>query len=318
MYKLIRFYNQNRKKIFKIILIIVFILLIIKLLNYFAGTNRKYYNKDNNVIVNNSNNHQELISNKSIITGTDIPEQQLNSHLEIIDEFMNYCKEGKIVKAYNLLSDDCKEVMFPSVEDFNNIYFIPVFGDTPKTYTVYNWVNNIYKVQINENTFATGQYNEGSPTVDYVTVIEEDNDVKLNINSFIERKDVDIESTINKITVKVVKVDVYMDYSLYTFEVINDSYRTILLDDLTNIDNLYIEDNNGIKYSAYTHELTQENLKLGVSQKKRVDIKYYSKYGSTKKISGVCFSKIIYDYEKYESLKFKSQYNDFYTINVKI
>ena len=41
MYNLIRFYNQNRKKIFKIILIIVLIIGLIQLFNYFAKISSK-------------------------------------------------------------------------------------------------------------------------------------------------------------------------------------------------------------------------------------------------------------------------------------
>ena len=41
MYKLIRFYNQNRRKIWMTILIIVFIIGIIQLLNYLAKSNNK-------------------------------------------------------------------------------------------------------------------------------------------------------------------------------------------------------------------------------------------------------------------------------------
>jgi len=75
MYNLIRFYNQNRKKIFKIILIIVLIIGGIQLFNYFAkqSNNSKYeqknvINNNTNSVINDKNESQELISNKSLIS----------------------------------------------------------------------------------------------------------------------------------------------------------------------------------------------------------------------------------------------------------
>ena len=50
MYKLIRFYNQNRRKILMTILIIVFILGIIQLLNYFTKINKEQQENQNSNI----------------------------------------------------------------------------------------------------------------------------------------------------------------------------------------------------------------------------------------------------------------------------
>ena len=56
MYKLIRFYNQNRKKIFKIILIIVLIIGLIQLLNYFAKNPQNKGNIQQGIILEMNRN----------------------------------------------------------------------------------------------------------------------------------------------------------------------------------------------------------------------------------------------------------------------
>lgn len=319
MYKLIRFYNQNRKKIWIFILIIVFFLLILKLLDEFSKKQSLEENRYQNTIGNNiSESNSSVTSDMSLITGDKRDSNKLNVETQLIDKFIDYCNNQNIEEAYKLVSNECKELMFPTIKEFKNIYYDVVFNGNKKTYTISNWTNNIYKVQINDEILLTGDYKENS-ILDYITVVEDSDDTyKLNINSFIERKEINKEGISNKINVKVIKADIYMDYCVYTFEIKNDSYRTILLDDLSNIDTLYLKDTKNVRYSAYTHELTQESLKLGVSQTKKVDIKYYSKYNSSKRISNICFSSVIYDYEKYENLRYKDQYNNFCEINIKM
>ena len=81
MYKLIRFYNQNRRKIIKIILIIVFIIAIIQLLNYFSKRDNRSEKSINNENINNVIYGKEVISDKSAVTGDGVSEKQLKKEL---------------------------------------------------------------------------------------------------------------------------------------------------------------------------------------------------------------------------------------------
>ena len=316
MYKLIRFYNQNKKKILKTILIIVFILILIQILDYLSKINITGKGIQNKVSNDNENN-QGLVSDKSAISGQSISTTKLKNDTEIIDKFVGYCNEGNLDSAYSLLSKECKENMFPTIEDFNNIYYSKLF-DNYKTYTIQNWTSDIYVVKFTGDILSTGNLSNNERKQDYITIVEEDGENKLNINNFIKRQKINKEIEIDKIAIKVEKVDIYMDFITYTFDVKNNSYRTILLDDLINIDTMYIQDSKGVKYSAYTHEITQEKLNLGISQEKKIDIKYYSRYSSSKDITKIVFSKVINDYEKYGSLKDKNKYGNYLTIEVEV
>ena len=60
MYNLIRFYNQNRKKIIKIILVIVFIIGLIQLLDFFSKRENK--NEEVSNEINNTKYSNTVIS----------------------------------------------------------------------------------------------------------------------------------------------------------------------------------------------------------------------------------------------------------------
>ena len=100
MYKLIRLYNQNKNKIIKIILIIVLIIGLIQLLNYLVSIKNKNIQSGN---VDNSNkiaeeNNNQLVSNKSIISGQSVTTSKLKKDTQVIDEFVKLCNDKQIFK----------------------------------------------------------------------------------------------------------------------------------------------------------------------------------------------------------------------------
>lgn len=294
MYKLIRFYNQNRKQIWKIIGVIFMIILVLQLLNY--STKQKAKNQNNSTINNNNNNllsynNIDVSTNKSVLSGNEISQQQQSS-IKIIDEFFAYCNEQKIQEAYDLLTEECKEEMYSSIEIFDEMYYQKVLNGKKKNISVENWTGNIYKVTINDNFIATGEYSEKNKMQDYITI----KDNKLNINSYVGRVFLDREKQKEDITVKLIRQDTYMNYIAYTFEITNHSQKAILLDSLDNMDTMYIKDTNGTKYTAYSHELSQDNLLVDEGNQKQITIKYYSKFSSTKRIRNIVFSRFILDY----------------------
>ena len=122
MHKLLRFYNQNRGMIIAIIGTIALIIIIIQILNSLVKQKRD--NEKQNVIANqaNSSTNSTTISpsNTSVINGKTVKDIE-NDNL-IIKQFVEYCNEGKIENAYNMLSNACKERIYPSLERFKTMY----------------------------------------------------------------------------------------------------------------------------------------------------------------------------------------------------
>ena len=314
-------FNRKRNIIWTIILVIVIMILLVQLLNYLSKVNKKNnINETNNIIQNNTSteyNSIKLEYGESTLTGEEISQQQAST-LKLIEEFVEFCNNKEIEKAYNLLSNECKEQMYPTIDVFYNAYYKNIFN-SKKVVTVENWVNNIYKVKYNDDSLSTGIYSETNIIQDYITLVMDDEDnYKLNINSYIGRNIFDSYAEHNNINIHIKQIDNYMEYQEYTFIITNKSENTILLDDGTNINSLYILDENNISYSAYTHEISEASLKLSQGETKEIKIKYYSKFSSEKKIEKVVFSRILLNYEKYENLINKNYYNEYGKIEITI
>lgn len=300
MNKFIRWYNQNRKMIWITIGIIALIIVVIQLFNYWSKVDNEKKLQQANQTQNMNNvkeyNSVSLDEKQSTITGENLSSNQL-SQIEIIDLFIEYCNNQQIAEAYSLLTEDCKQEMYPTEEVFKEAYYNNVFENTKKNVGVENWIDNIYKVNINDNFLATGKYTKENTKQDYITVEEEEDSYKLNINSYIGKKEINRSNEQNGVQIEVLEEKSYMDYQIFKLRVTNNTDSTIMLDDKQNIKAMYIEDDNGIQYSAYTHEIGESDLEISARETKEIEIKYYSKYGSEKEISKVVFSRMILGYK---------------------
>jgi len=109
MNKFIRFYNQNRYIVWIIILSIAAFIAVIQILDNFA-----YEKNMANQNINATKNNSSINNNYSVIT-----EKEVSSNVsEIIDEFIEKCNNGQVEDAYEMLSEECKNILYPSLEDF--------------------------------------------------------------------------------------------------------------------------------------------------------------------------------------------------------
>ena len=295
MGNIIRFYNQNRRSIWIFLVIIFFLFILLQTINYLAGTKQKNKTQEvNNINVSNEeNNNIEITSNKSVVSGNALSTTSLKKDTDTIEKFLNYCNNQKIEEAYNMLTDECKEELYPAKEDFKTYYYGDIFNGEKIIFEVENWINDTYKVDIVPDMLSTGKSNNGFSKQDYITVKKVNDEYKLNINNYIGRQEIKVEKEIDNVKIKVNYKDVYKEYEKYNLTVENSRDTAILLDDLNNIDSMYLTDKNDLKYSAYTHELTKEMLKLSPKENKEIEIKFYSSFVSTKKIRSIVFSKFI-------------------------
>lgn len=296
MYKFIRFFYQNKTQIFKAIAIIIFIIIIIQVVNYFVKENNetKLSNiEQQEAITTNNNETQGLVSEKSAVTGNEISKEQLKSATSIINEFTSFCNQQDLESAYNLLTEECKQQMYKTVESFKQNYYYDVFGGKKKMCNIENWFGDTYKVNINEDMLSTGKDTNGYSKQDYITVKEVDDGYKLNINSYIGYSKINKKTTTDEISMEVIGKNTFKDYEKYTIKVTNNTEDLMQLDDINSTETLYLEDTKGGKYFYYNHELTAPMLTIESGQTKELSIKFYSSYISTKNISSIVFSNII-------------------------
>lgn len=325
MNRFMRWYNQNRKTLWKVIGIIVIVIVVIQLINHYYKVrneeelnNNQIQNATTNSSTNSNYNSVRVDDNNSVLSGDEMSSSQ-EEQIKIIDTFVDYCNKGDVESAYQLLTDECKQEMYPQLDNFINSYYNETFANSEKDVSVENWTDNIYKVQIHENMLATGKYSKETTKQDYITVIEtEDEQYRLNINGYIERDEINKSKEDKQIKITVKYADTYMDYAKYTIEVTNNSNQTILLDDRSNVESMYIRDDNGNHYPAYTHEINSAELEVSPRETKEITIKYYSKYGSNKDINRLVFSKMILNYGAYEIFENKSLFNDYGVFEIEI
>lgn len=307
-------YNNHRKKIWITVGIIAAVIIVIQLLNFFASRNNEKKQNSQEIVSSKDtiseikkDTNVDLSSTQSAVTGQTVSTEKLKTASEIIGDFMEFCNQGNIEEAYNLLTDKCKEQMYNSLEAFEQAYYKDVFGGEQKIYSVENWVGNIYKVKISENMLATGKSNEGYSKQDYITVEQIEGEYKLNINNYIGYQELNKTTESDNIVMEVLYRNTYMDNEEYTLKVTNNNETAIRLDSGSNIKSLYLEDTRGSKYSAYTHELTDQMLTVEPNETKEVTIKFYSRYVSNKIIDKMIFSNLlIYNDQGSEIIEFKA------------
>ena len=322
MNKLIRFYNQNRKQIFQILGVIAFFIIILQLLNYFTKINNE--NKldvaNNNTTSNSgkimTTNTTSKITNTSAITGERIGVSS-SKEIEAIEQFLSYCNEANLVNAYKMLSTDCVEEIYQKGNYFQENYYNKIFN-TPKTYSIQNWNSSTYLIEFSEDVMTTGKLDDGKKLQDYITVVNDNGEYKLNTNSYIGKKEINKDTTKDGITINVLRKHTYMDYETYDIEVKNASGNIILLDTKKSTKTIYLQDANGVKYQSYNNELLENNLIVDNNRTNKMTIKFANAYSSTKKINEMVFSSIVLNYNEYRLLKDNSKYDKMETIVINI
>lgn len=303
MRKLIKYYYDNKVKVWTIIGTIVFIILVIQLANQVVKrNNEKNLNEatinggTGQTNVSSKDTNTSVIADKSAVTGERLQEEEISSAQRIIEQFVSYCNNGETEKAYNLLSKDCKDEVYKNLNIFETLYYKENFGgNIKKTATIENWFGNTYTVYISADIMATGKI-EDTKKRDYYTLVDEDGSTKLNINSFIKKENINKEQTENNITYKIISKNVYMDYEEYTVQVQNGSENTILLDSMQSTKTIYLEDEKSVKYYCYTNEIISEFLKVNKGASTQLKLRFMRSYSSSQKNVSLVFSDIITNY----------------------
>lgn len=295
MNRIIRMWNQNRREIIIIALGVVFFFVIIQILNQMAKTQNEQ--KRNNTIIQNT----EKLPTTSIITGDEVSEEKTKTNVELIENFVEACNVTDIEKAYELLSDECKEVLFPTEQYFIANYYNVIFK-VERTIKIENYKNssnvNTYLVTFYEDNISTGNVSSSDYYRDYISIDKETQ--KLNINSLILAKEINTQAEVDGISISVEKQEIYKDYEIYTIKAENKTDKTVLIDTQSSSKNIYIMNSNNIKNNVSMHEIAGSLLQITQYGAKTIKMKFIKTYNSANKTKKIIFTDIISDYEAYE------------------
>lgn len=297
--------SKNRYKILAIIVAIILVLCLIQILNEFAKVENKKQNENTISIQTNIYKPQE-----TAVLGSNVKEEKQEQNTKVMDEFITYCNSKEIEKAYNLLTDECKKEKFSNnIENFKKDYVEKIFT-TNKTYNMQAWINGenpTYKVRILNDVIATGS--TGEVVEDYVTIVRENNDYKINLNSYIDSK-----TNINKQTKQGDIVAIFlgketnMNYEIYNIKIENNTENTILLDTKTKQKSVYATGSNGATYTAFMYEIEDTFLTIKPRIHKTISIKINKIYSPNIQVNKLTFTDVVMNQDEYNNTQNKKDY----------
>lgn len=309
-----RVIDKNSKLIWYVILIIAFALFSIKVLN-------SYYEKDAErkkiEIINNEKN--EATKNKTEIDETNNNSVESDSIEKTMKSFVNYCNNGEIENAYKMLTDECKNAMFPTIDYLEKNYIDKIYNIN-RTYEMVKWSTDenktTYLVKLYGDLLATGG-TDSNYTEDYYTFVENDNGIyKLNINNYIYGEDRNIEETIQNITIKIANVDVYEEYERVKITIVNNTSKTICLTGNKYKKNIYLQNLKGTTYSSLNSKFDNEEIIMKPNEIQTLWVEFNKVYSSTNKAQYLVLSDVILDYEDYLNCEDKDTYS--YRTSIKV
>lgn len=291
MNRFIRYWNANRKEILITILVVAFAILLIKAINYILGqqTETTAINR-NNIITDIS------IPTESVITGESLSDETTNLNMDVIQQFIAFCNDGDYQNAYNVLSNDCKEEVFRTLDEFKTNYYDKVFN-TKKTYELELWYSNsgnyTYRIiYYNDNILSTGSLNTSNNVEDYITIVTENDEKKININGFISKEAISKSNNRSEIEITVNEKLSYRDYEIYSITVENNTDKTMMLSEGNNNDICLIDDNE-TEYDSIMNEIPLVDLQVQPYSTKTIDIKFNKLYGEDRMVEQILFKNII-------------------------
>ena len=300
MYKLLRFYNQNRKKLWFIAAIIVFVLIIIQLLNSVAKQQNEEKIRQTEINKNQETTLNNVVSydkqSEAIISDDNVSRNVRNINGKLLDEFFTYCVNHNPEAAYELLSTDIKNNMYQSEAIFESLYYQSKFEGN-KQYSFQAWTtrgdsSNTYKVKIFDDILSTGKADSGY-VEDYVTVIKEDDNYKLNIGGFIKKESLNVKKSDAYLTMNVTERVIFMEYEEYTVNIKN---TTLVNADICNANDdkgIYLLDKSSNKYYFKNDDYIQNDLLINYKSDKTIKLKFNRKYRKENEdIKSIVFPKI--------------------------
>lgn len=316
MRKLLSYWNQNKRKILITIAVIALVIIIIQIANTMAkkqNENNKNKTKQN-IVANDITKPSE-----SAISNDKLTEKETKENSDFMEQFVNYCNQHKIDEAYNLLTDDCKAELYPTKEIFISNYINQIF-QSQVNYELELWhtASNCYTYRITYNKgnlLQTGGQGVAGNFLDYITLIKQNGEYKLNINKFIRKETLNKQGSNQGIEVQLNSKSIYVDYEIYHMTVQNNTSKTILLNDGTDANNFCLIGRNSSRFPSDISELSRSSLIINPQYKENIDVKFNKMYATISTLEAMQMTNIYLDKEQYDT---KQQNPEKVTIKVNL
>lgn len=216
--KAISFWNKHSKKILIIIIVILVIIMVNRII--------KSIPEPPPVPIVTYEKHV------SVLTDEEVPKEYQEPIETTIDTYFNYCNSGEYEKAYNLITEDCRKNLYPTLSQFTE-YINDIFEGKNKIYTIqsYSRVDNsfVYEIRILDDILANGTTDGYYYYKEKFILTEENGNMRLSIGNYVG--DVDINTTVEDeyLEVKVIGKSVEYDTETYTVMFRNKTDKDIVI-----------------------------------------------------------------------------------------
>lgn len=178
-------------------------------------------------------------AHSSVITGSSTPSSMQDPIEKMINNYVSYCNEGNYQRAYDMLSEDCKDY------EFNNditkfMEHVLTKMSTPKIHAIQSYSKTkyddktmyIYEVKYIDDILASGLTNEEyGYTQENMTFFKTDEGIEMHVGNYMYHTD--IKSISENDYLKIDVIDKVVHYSMETYEVkfTNRSNYTVVIAD---------------------------------------------------------------------------------------
>ena len=233
--KIRRFIKRNRKKVIFIVITVAIIIAINYILKNMPETPVPKTTYQPNV---------------AVMDESEVPEKWHSEIENRIATFVDYCNNKEYENAYNMISDDCKSVLYPVIGDFKE--YVDKRFQVKRIYSIQNFSNiskqYIYDVNFMSDFMATGSTGTNYGYVQEKFVFtEDDNSLKFAIGGFIRSNTLDsfVEDENLKIVVK--SKNVFYDHETYSVDITNKTDYPIVLGNGTGEDEIALSVNDQLR-----------------------------------------------------------------------
>ena len=168
------------------------------------------------------------------MTEDEVPDKWHETIESTIETFVQRCNNKEYEAAYNMLSDDCKAEVYPTLSSFQE--FVDAKFKEKRAYSIQNYSNvgkqYIYDVNLMEDLMATGLTGTEYYFDEEKFVFTEDDDsLKLAIDGFVRKTDLNVFAEDENLKINIDSKNVFYDHETYKVTLTNRSEHPIVIAD---------------------------------------------------------------------------------------
>lgn len=219
------------------------------------------------------------------------PKKVQRSVEEFIKEYVDYCNNGEFEKAYNMISDDCKEYVFRNLTEYEK-YIQNKFNDK-KIYSIQNYSNYkgkyIYSVKLYDDILASGLTNSAYMYQEekIIASYNKKGEVVFSVGNFVEQEEILSVQENEYIKADIKRKIVKYGFEIYDVKLTNKTENIILIKN-NEIDNEILLNLS----SELRKETTTNNIILEPEETKLISVGFEKFYDDKINSKSIIFNSI--------------------------